>query len=136
MSVDITIAISHMNIQLQPICELINHVADCYYNVHRPKCLVGKKTFILKCMIFGPFGLSTKEHYTIMLCPSSLAFASSSVHTSLCHGVSRRNFIFSLHMNICLPYMHITYLVILTCSFLNGSHFGTFHLLSRSYRQL
>ena len=77
------------------------------------------------CMVFGSFGLSTKEPYTIMLCPSSLALVSSlalsslalSVHTSPCHRVRHRNFIFGIHMHICPPYVHIKYVVILTCSF-------------------
>ena len=40
-----------------------------------------------------------------------------SVHTSPCHRVRHRNFIFGTHMHICPPYMHIKYLVILTYSF-------------------
>ena len=62
--------------------------------------------------LFGSFGLSTKEPYTIMLCLSSLALvlSSSSVHTSPWHRVRHRNFIFGI-------YMHIKYLVIPTCSF-------------------
>ena len=71
-------------------------------------------------LLFGSFGLSTKEPYTIMLCPSSLASSSSSVHTSPWHMVRHRNFIFGIHMHIFPPpppYVHIKYLVILTCSF-------------------
>ena len=64
---------------------------------------------------FWSFGLSTKGPYTIMLCPSSLALASS-VHTPQ-HRVRHRSFIFGIHMHICPPYTHIKYLVILTCSF-------------------
>ena len=75
--------------------------------------------------IFGSFGLSTKEPYTIMLCPSSLALvlsvlvslASSSVHTSPCHRIRLRNYIFGIHTHICPPYKHIKYLVIMTCIF-------------------
>ena len=42
---------------------------------------------------------------------------SQSVHTSPWHRVIHRNFIFDIHMHIYSPYMHIKYLVILTCSF-------------------
>ena len=69
--------------------------------------------------IFGSFGLSTKEPYTIMnyLSSLSLALASSSVHTSPWHRVRHRNFIFGIHIHIYPPYMHIKCLVILACSF-------------------
>ena len=67
--------------------------------------------------IFGSFGLSTKEPYTIMLCPSSSLASSSSVHTSPWDMVTHRNFILGTHVHICPPYMHIKYLMILTCSF-------------------
>ena len=39
------------------------------------------------------------------------------VHTSPWHRVRYRNFIFGTHMHTCPPYMHIKYLVILTCGF-------------------
>ena len=84
--------------------------------------LISKSNIVLnlcKCTeeaaFVGSFGLSTKEPYTMMLCPSSLA--SSSVHTSPWHMVRHRNFIFGIHVHICPPYMHIKYLVILTYSF-------------------
>ena len=41
----------------------------------------------------------------------------SSVHTSPWHRVRHRNFIFIIHMYLCLPYIHINYLVIVTCIF-------------------
>ena len=63
----------------------------------------------------GSFGLSTKELYTIVLCPSSWALALLSVHTSPSHRIRHRNFIFGTHMHLCPPHMHIKYLVILTC---------------------
>ena len=69
--------------------------------------------------LFASFCLSTKEPYTIMLCPSSLAsvlsLALSSVHTFPWHRVRYRNFIFGRHVHMCPPHMHIKYLVILTC---------------------
>ena len=70
-------------------------------------------------IVFGSFGLSTKEPYTIMLCPSWLASSAlaSSVHISPWHRVRHRNFIFGILMHICPSYMHIKYLVILTCRF-------------------
>ena len=34
-----------------------------------------------------------------------------------CHRVRHRNFIFGIQMDICPPYMHIKYLVFLTCNF-------------------
>ena len=70
--------------------------------------------------IFGSFGFSTKEPYTIMLCRCHWhrpALASVSVHTSPWHMVRHRNFILGTHTLICPPYMHIKYLMILTCSF-------------------
>ena len=83
-------------------------------------------------LLIGSFGLSTKEPYTVMLCPSlassALVSSASSVHTSPWHMVRHRNFIFGIHMHICPPHVQIKYLVILTCSFLNGSHFGNFLL--------
>ena len=66
-----------------------------------------------KCAFVGSFGLSTKEPYTIMLCPLALALALS-VHTSPWHRVRHRNFIFGIHMHICPPCMHIKHFVILT----------------------
>ena len=47
----------------------------------------------------------------------ALALASLSVHTSPWHMVRHRNFILGTHVQICPPYMHIKYLMILTCSF-------------------
>ena len=76
--------------------------------------------YILKCDVFGSFGLSTKEPYTIMLCASwSLAsvLALASVHASPCYRLRHRNFIFGIHMHTYSLHMHIKYLVILTCSF-------------------
>ena len=48
--------------------------------------------------------------------PASVSVLSS-VHTSPWHMVRHGNFILSIHMHICHPYMHIKYLMILTCSF-------------------
>ena len=51
-------------------------------------------------------------------CPaSSLVSSLSSVHTSPWHMVRHRNFILGTLMYICPPYMHIRYLMVLTCSF-------------------
>ena len=76
---------------------------------------------LISPILFGSFGLSTKEPYAIMNCLSSSLLASalvlSSMHISPWHRVRHRNFIFDIHMHICPPYMHIKYLVILTCSF-------------------
>ena len=69
---------------------------------------------------------STKLAYVIMICPSCIvvvrrwhrpALASASVHSPPCHRIQDRNFIFSMNMHMCPQYMHIKYLVILTCSF-------------------
>ena len=74
---------------------------------------------------------STKQAYVIMICPSCivvirhwrrLALASAlaslaSVHSPPSHRIQDRNFIFSMNMHMCPQYMHIKYLVILTCSF-------------------
>ena len=50
-------------------------------------------------------------------CRLASALAPASVHTSPWHMVRHRNFILGTHMHICPPYMHIKYLMILTCSF-------------------
>ena len=49
--------------------------------------------------------------------PASVLASLLSVHTSPWHIVRHRNFILGTHMHICPPYMHIKYLMILTCSF-------------------
>ena len=65
-------------------------------------------------MIFGSFGLSTKEPYTILLCPSSLLalalVSSSSVHTSLLCRVRHGNFIFGIQMHIWPPQICTSYI--------------------------
>ena len=72
----------------------------------------------------GSFGLSTKEPYTIMNCPSCIVI----IGIILCqhwhrlctppwHMVRHRNFIFGINIHICPPYMHIKYLMNLMCSF-------------------
>ena len=83
------------------------------------------RVFPGKVYIFGSFGLSTKEPYTIMLCPSSSLVSLTCIDIGIgiiCahlpqHRVIHRNFIFGTHMHTYPPYMHIKYLVILTCSF-------------------
>ena len=47
------------------------------------------------------------------------------------HRVRCRNFILGIHMHICPPYMHIKYLVILTCRFSMAASHGDFisHIL-------
>ena len=84
-----------------------------------------------KMMLFstiGSFGLSAREAYTIMLCPSWAIIVGVVLHRCwhrhchhLCtppqHMVRHRNFIFGIHMHICPLYVHIEYLMILTCSF-------------------
>ena len=67
---------------------------------------------------------STKRAYVIMICPSCIVVvrcqhhpASASVHSPPSHRIQDRNFIFSMNMHMCPQYMHIKYLVILTCSF-------------------
>ena len=76
-------------------------------------------TVITIMWFFGSFGLSTKEPYFFMNCPSSLVslVLVSSVHTSPWHRVRHRNVIFGMHMHTCPPHIHIKYLVILTCRF-------------------
>ena len=55
--------------------------------------------------------------------------SSSSVHTSPCHRVRHRNFIFGTHMHICPPHMHIKYLVILTFVLFKWHQFWYFSLI-------
>ena len=67
-----------------------------------------------------------------MLCPLLYMSASASVSSAYSppsHMVRHRNFIFDVNVHTCPQYMHIKYLVILTYSFSNGSHFGTFPLI-------
>ena len=49
--------------------------------------------------------------------PASASALSASVHSPPSHRIQDRNFIFSMNMHMCPQYMHIKYLVILTCSF-------------------
>ena len=69
--------------------------------------------------IFGSFGLSTKEPYTVMLCPSCVVVLCWHRHWHLCTpppgtGLDIET---SYLVHICPPFMHIKYLVILTHSF-------------------
>ena len=71
-------------------------------------------------LLFGSFGLSTKEPYTIMLCPSCVVVGIVlRWHRCLCTpppGIGLD--IETLYLvYICPPYVHIKYLVILTCSY-------------------
>ena len=72
---------------------------------------------------------STKRAYVIMICPSCIVVVRhqrrhrpalvslASVHSPPSHRIQDRNFIFNMNMHMCPQYMHIKYLVILTCSF-------------------
>ena len=80
---------------------------------------------IFHSVAFWLIWYSTKRAYVIMICPSCvvvircrhhLASASTSVHSPPSHRIQDRNFIFSMNMHMCPQYMHIKYLVILTCS--------------------
>ena len=79
--------------------------------------IIGQKTVHVAIYdvkyVFGTFGLSTKEPYTIMLCLScvviSIIVGIVWVHL-LARGLNTETFIFDTQM-------HIKYLVILTCSF-------------------
>ena len=60
----------------------------------------------------------------------------ASVHTFPWHRVRHRNFLFGIHMHICPQYMHIKYLVVLTCIFQMAAILVFFFdLLSCPYRQ-
>ena len=67
--------------------------------------------------VFGSFGLSTKEPYTIIICLSCIGIGVGICAHLPWYRVRHKNFIFGTNMHICPPYMHIKYLVILTCSF-------------------
>ena len=70
---------------------------------------------------------STKRAYVIMICPSCIVVVRcrhhpasalwASVHSPPSNRIQDRNFIFSMNMHMCPQYMHIKYLVILTCIF-------------------
>ena len=59
--------------------------------------------------------------YQTSLCNHDLSIVHSchlavaSVHSPPSHRIQDRNFIFSMNMHMCPQYMHIKYLVILTC---------------------
>ena len=77
--------------------------------------------------VFGSFGLSTKEPYTIVLrlLSSASALASSSVHTSPYHRVIQELHIWYRYALMSLIYAH----QIFSDSdllFLNSGHFGSF----------
>ena len=73
---------------------------------------------------FGSFGLSTKEpyysHALSVVRPPASALASalaSSVHTSPSYRIKHRSFIFGTNVQLYPSYMHVKYLIIVTCSF-------------------
>ena len=69
-------------------------------------CQVRRELDVIFRVFFGSFGLSTKEPYTIMLCPLSLASLSlvSSVHTSPSTGLDIET---SYFVYICTNVAHI-----------------------------
>ena len=70
-------------------------------------------------VFFGAFWLIwfiNQRAYTTMLCPL-LSVSLSCVYSPPSHIVRHRNLIFGVNMYTCPEYMHIKYLVILTCSF-------------------
>ena len=93
-------------------------------------------TILLYYVGFWLIWYSTKRAYVIMICPlcivvvwhwrqhhlasasaASALAASTSVHSPPSHRIQDRNFIFSMNMHMYPQYMHVKYLVILTCSF-------------------
>ena len=94
---------------------------------------------VLAHLVYQPKGLiqSCFVHHCHWRHPAlASVLASSSVHTSPWHMVRHRNFILGTHMHICPLYMHIKYLMILTCSFKMGAILAFFFdLLSCPHRQ-
>ena len=92
-----------------------------YYNKHdlnKCKCALCNKSGGQYFTVFGSFGLSTKEPYTTMDCPSCvLVGIGIRVGIGVCvciiiicahphwHRVRHRNFTFGKPMHICPPYM-------------------------------
>ena len=67
----------------------------------------------LACLVFYQMSLCNHDLSVVHSCCP----ASASVHSPPSHRIQDRNFIFSMNMHMCPQYMHIKYLVILTCSF-------------------
>ena len=77
-------------------------------------------------MLFGSFGLSAKEPYTFMLCPSCVVVGViiTGIGIVICGHL-----IFGTDVHLCPPFMYIKYLVILKC-ILKKQPFWYFDLLS------
>ena len=94
---------------------------------------------VICTVLFGSFGLSTKEPYTIMLYPSSLTLAllASLASSSSVHRVRHRNFIFGIHMHMLhkspsffyclLSCLHMWSLPVCSKTRLNPSSLDAFH---------
>ena len=69
-------------------------------------------------LVFYQMSLCNHDLSIVHSCrPASALASSGSVHSPPSHRIQDRNFIFSMNMHMCPQYMHIKYLVILTCSF-------------------
>ena len=84
------------------------------------------RPFLFGCHISFCCFLAHLVFYQMSLCNHDLSVVHSyrpvsvslaSVHSPPSHRIQDRNFIFSMNMHMCPQYMHIKYLVILTCSF-------------------
>ena len=51
---------------------------------------------------------------SVVHCPVLVLGLALSVHTSPSHRISHKSFIFGINMHLCLSYMHLKHLVILT----------------------
>ena len=68
-------------------------------------------------LVFYQRSLCNHDLSVVHSCHLMPASALASVHSPPSHMIQDRNFIFSMNMHMCPQYMHIKYLVILTCSF-------------------
>ena len=76
-------------------------------------CTFTKELYFLAHLVFYQTSLCNHDLSVVHSCHP----ASASVHSPPSHRIQDRNFIFSMNMHMCPQYMHIKYLVILTCSF-------------------
>ena len=92
-------------------CSLCGHMAEGLWELQFKGRVI--KYYCLAHLVFQPKSF-IQSCFVRWHHPESV---SASVHTSPWHMVRHRNFILGTHMHICPPYMHIKYLMVLTCSF-------------------
>ena len=114
-----TLKLNYMKVKYLRSSQIYQSICFLAHLVYQPKSLI-QSCFVHRRRWHRPVSAS----------------AVLSVHTSPWHMVRHRNFILGTHMHICPPYMHIKYLMILTCSFLMAAILVFFFdLISCPHRQ-